>query len=449
MNTNPMQERPLQIEARPFSIYHALLFAFCFVVSAVGGTVSTLMSVYLPVVVRELLGDRNPAELNTISGYINALFIFGWAFGGFAWGLISDTIGRKKALLSAVACYSLFTFLTAFMPVWESLVVCRFFSGFGVGGVLVVSFTLVSEVWPPRSKAIFTGILSIAFPVGIFSAGAINYVVASWRQGFYIGAIPLTLALVGIWLLQESQKWSEHQQQKAENNRVNGLTFSKAHRHNLIFGSILFGTMLIGLWAIFLWLPTWVQTLVTTGDAQKERGLSMMFLGMGGLTGGFLSGWLVNLLGLRRSMIACFAVCAVLSALLFKTNTHFSALVSIEIAVLALFFGASQGVLSAYIPQLFQTPIRATATGFCFNIGRLFTATAVLFVGVLVTTLGGFGNALFLFSLVFLVGLLVVWFVKEQPVVHQDAILSKMAVEQNTAPVLERHRIMFIKTKDQ
>jgi predicted MFS family arabinose efflux permease len=188
--------------------------------------------------------------------------------------------------------------------------------------------------------------------------------------------------------------------------------------------------MLIGLWAIFSWLPTWVQSIVTTADAQKERGLSMMFLGMGGLTGGFFSGWLVNSLGLRRSLIACFAVCAVLSFLLFKTNTRFSTIVYMEITALALAFGASQGVLSAYIPQLFQTSIRATATGFCFNIGRLFTATAVLFVGVLVTSLGGFGNALFLFSLVFVVGLLVVVFVKEQPSNKATATTTTSALQE-------------------
>jgi MFS-type transporter involved in bile tolerance (Atg22 family) len=103
-----------------------------------------------------------------------------------------------------------------------------------------------------------------------------------------------------------------------------------------------------------------------------------------------------------------------MSFILFKTNTTFSAAVYAEIIILALFFGASQGVLSAYIPQLFSTGIRATATGFCFNIGRIFTATAVLFVGVLVSTLGGYGNALIIFSLVFIVGLLVVIFVREK-----------------------------------
>lgn len=409
-----MPEQTIHSERQTYSIAHVLLFTLCFVASAIGGTVSTLMSVYLPVAVRELLGDRNAAELNTISGYINALFIFGWAFGGFAWGVISDRLGRKTALLLAIACYGLFTFLTAFMPSWEGILACRFFSGFGVGGVLVVSFTLLSEVWPEQSKAIFTGILSIAFPVGIFSAGAINYLVAAWRQGFYIGLLPLLLALLGIWLVQESPKW-QLQKSKTAGGAETVSLFSNTHKRNLIVGAVTFGAMLIGLWAIFSWLPTWVQSIVPTADAQKERGLSMMFLGMGGLTGGFFSGWMVNLLGLRRSLITCFAVCAVLSFLLFKTNAHFGPVVYLEIAVLALAFGASQGVLSAYIPQLFQTPIRATATGFCFNIGRLVTATAVLFVGVLVTALGGFGNALFLFSLVFVAGLLAVLFFKDQP----------------------------------
>jgi hypothetical protein len=39
-------------------------------------------------------------------------------------------------------------------------------------------------------------------------------------------------------------------------------------------------------------------------------------------------------------------------------------------------------------------------------VGRLFTATAVFFVGALVTLLGGYGNTLFIFSFIFLIGLL-------------------------------------------
>jgi MFS family permease len=394
--------------------YRVVLFVICFFSTALGGSVSTLMSVYLPVVVKDLQGTVPADEINAISGYINAIFIFGWAFGGFTWGVISDKMGRKKALLLAIGSYGVFTILTGLMPTWWGVLLCRFFSGFGVGGVLVTSITLVSEVWPAKSKAVIIGILSIAFPVGIFSAGLINLIVSSWRSGFLVGVVPLTLALIGALVLNESENWLNYRNDIA--NRENPLNklLSKNHRRELIVGSLTFGTMLIGLWAIFSWLPTWVQSLITDHDAAKERGLSMMCMGMGGLTGGFFSGWLVNLLSIRRSMVICFAVCAGMSFILFKTNTTFSTAVYVEIIILALFFGASQGVLSAYIPQLFSTGIRATATGFCFNIGRIFTATAVLFVGVLVSTLGGYGNALFIFSLVFIVGLLVVIFGHEK-----------------------------------
>lgn len=398
-------------KAKVNSVTLVSLFVICFLSTAFGGAVSTLMSVYLPVVVKDLQVTNDPVELASISAYINSLFIFGWALGGFSWGLISDKIGRKTALLLAIGSYGLFTILTGVSPNWISLVSCRFLSGFGVGGVMVVSVTLLSEVWPERTRAVFIGIVSIAFPVGIFSAGAINFFVTSWRQGFFIGSIPVLLAIVGFWLIAESDSWLQHKSAKANLFQAPDRLFSDDNRKALIAGSVIFGTMLIGLWAIFSWMPTWIQSLIP-GDAHKERGLSMMLLGMGGLTGGFFSGWVVNIFGLRRSLIACFAICAVLSFVLFKTNSSFSPAIYAEIAVMALFFGVSQGTLSVYIPSLFPTGTRASATGFCFNIGRLFTAAAVLFVGVLVNVLGGYGNSLFIFSLVFVAGLIVVVFIK-------------------------------------
>lgn len=413
---------------RKISLYHIILFAICFLSTAFGGTVSTLMSVYLPVVVKDLAGNKNPKEINDISAFVNAVFIFGWAFGGFAWGIICDRIGRKKSLLLSIAFYGIFTIFTGMMQNWWGIVICRFLSGFGVGGVLVVTVILMSEVWPQRSKAIYIGILSIGFPIGIFSAGLINYIVAYWRVGFFIGFIPLFISIIGIFLLKDSPSWQAHHAEKVKTGVLKASAFARDNRRSLIFGSVIFGSMLIGMWAIFSWLPTWVQSLITDSDAQKERGLSMMFMGMGGLLGGFLSGWLVNLAGVRKSMLICFSVCALFSFILFKTNTTFSNIIYVEIAVLALFFGGSQGVLSVYIPHLFPTGIRAAATGFCFNVGRLFTASAVLFIGILVTTLGGYGNSIFIFSLVFVVGLLVVIFTKSQPDEY-----SNTANEINTA----------------
>lgn len=400
------------------SVNLILLFIICFAGNMFGGVVSTLMSVYLPVVVKELQGSQSQTQLNDISAYINSLFIFGWAAGGFLWGIISDRTGRKNSLLLSIACFGIFAMLTGIMHNWWGVVVCRFMSGFGTGGLLVVSFTLISEVWPEKTRAVITGILSISVPIGIFSAGLINYLVASWRQGFMIGIIPLVVAILGFWLIDESELWLNERTGSSQLQKPSNRLFDPKNTKALLTGSIIFGTMLIGLWAIFSWMPTWIQSLLST-DAHKEGGLSMMCLGMGGLTGGFFSGWLVNFAGLRKSLITCFAVCSVVAFILFKTNNTFSTIIYGEIALLALFFGASQGILSLYIPLLFPTGIRASATGFCFNIGRLFTGAAVLTVGVLVTALGGYSNALFIFSFIFIIGLLAVVLIKNiEPKTH-------------------------------
>jgi MFS family permease len=400
-------------EIETITAYHWLLFAICFLANVFGGTVSVLMSVYLPLAVNDLLGKVEGEQLNYMSAYVNSIFIFGWAIGGMIWGFISDRMGRAQSLVLSIGSFGLFAMLTGFTDSWTLVMVCRFLSGFGVGGVLVITPTLLSEVWPERTRSIFIGILSIGFPVGIFSAGLIDLFVTNWNQAFLVGIIPFCLAILAISQVQESQEWREMKTQVPGSERERTVLFGKKHRNDLILASVAFGTMLIGLWAIFLWVPTWVQTLLVDLDGRHERGIAMMMLGGGGLAGGFFSGWLTNAIGHRRAMMVCFGGCSIMSFLLFKLNISLTLVTYFEITLLSIFFGASQGVLSSYIPGLFPPSIRATATGFCFNIGRFVTGSVVFFVGALVTNLGGYGNAIFVFSLVFILGLIATFFSKE------------------------------------
>src|SRR5690606_33897291 len=148
-------------------------------------------------------------------------------------------------------------------------------------------------------------------------------------------------------------------------------------------------------------------------DGQQQRGLLMMLLGGGGIVGGIVGGFLANALGRRRSLLIAFAGAFVASFLLFKTNDAFTPVIYAEAALLALFFGISQGILTAYVPELFPTAVRSTATGVCFNAGRVVTAAAVFFVGVLVPVLGGYGNAVFVFSLTYVLGFVATLFGEE------------------------------------
>ncbi|MGN6803927.1 MAG: MFS transporter [Ginsengibacter sp.] len=391
----------------------AIAFAFCYISIMFSGISTILMSVYLPVAVKDLLGNVTDERMNTISAYINSIFIFGTMFGGFAWGYICDKIGRSKSVILSTALYAIFTFLTAFSSSWLLAGVYRFITGFGIGGVLVTTNILIAELWPAKKRAIALGIVSAAMPVGFIVAGVLNNVIQDWRNAFLSGIIPLITAVIGLFILPEPASWSKANAmvRQEENSRL----FSKNQRRNLIEGSVVFGAMLIGLWAVFSWAPTWVQSVTPDQvKANELRGTTMIVLSFSGLVGSVVSGWIVNRLGMRNTMTLCFIVSFIMTAIVFKLNHSVTTATFIEMSVLTFFFGISQGALSVYIPSLFPMAIRASATGFCFNVGRLFTATVVFFIGALVLFLGGYGNAIFTFSFIFLVGSLFTMLSKEK-----------------------------------
>jgi predicted MFS family arabinose efflux permease len=396
-----------------FQKYKRALFLVCFLSSLFGGTVSTLMSVYLPDAIKDLLHDTNAQHTDDISATINAVFIFGWTAGGIIWGIFCDTLGRKKSFVYATLCYGVFTILTGLAPSWLTVVLCRFISGFGIGGVLVITTMLISEGYQEKKRAVLLGILSISIPVGIFSAGLLTYFVSQWRWAFLVGAVPVILSGLAAVFFTESEKWVNAK--KRENEAIDNLNqlFSKDNSKNLIMGSLVFGAALIGLWATFSWLPFWIQNLVSGTTGQKERGLAMMTMGGGGLLGGFISGWVVHALGLKRTLLICFGASFILAFILFKLTTTLSPLAYLQIAFITIFFGMSQGALSMYIPELFPVSLSATATGVCFNLGRIITGIAVFFIGSLVVMLGGYGNAIFYFDFVFLIGFVITLFNKQ------------------------------------
>jgi len=387
----------------------AAAFIICFISILFSGITSMLMSVYLPVAVKDMLGNVDDKNFENISAYVNAIFIFGGMFGGFAWGFICDRIGRSKAVMLSTACYGVFTLLTANSSSWFIVSVYRFLTGFGVGGVIVTTNILIAELWPEKNRAVALGIVGVGMPIGFVFAGLMNNLVNDWHRAFITGIVPVLLSIIATIALPEPKQWDNRKQDK-EYDTLNKKIFSTLYRKNLVTGSLIFGTMLIGLWAIFQWAPTWVQSITDAAKAQQQRGMTMMILAGGGIIGSCASGWIVNAMGLRKTMMMCFAACFVMTFVVFKLNTSVTTATFIEMAVLAFFFGISQGALSVYIPALFPTIIKASATGFCFNIGRLFTGLVVFFIGALEGLLGGYGNAVFIFSFIFIAGLAVTFF---------------------------------------
>jgi MFS family permease len=390
--------------------------AVCLLSNVFAGMLATLMSAYLPDSVRDLTGATDPRTVSHVGAYVGSLFLAGWACGGVGFGWAADRLGRARVFSAAVLLFGVATLVASQSSSWPMLVACRLVTGVGIGGTMVVSAILVAEGWHERARAIAMGFLGVAFPVGIIAAGAVSYRVPGWRSGFLVGILPLVLGLVSIAIARDSEHWMADRDARRRSRDVSPFTrlVSHANRRNFLLGATIFGTMSVGLWATFSWLPAWAQDLAgASASGQRLRGLLMMVLGGGGIVGGALSGFVANAIGRRNTLLLSFAGSLLASAVLLLTNAAVSPIVFAETALLALFFGISQGTLGAYIPELFPIDVRATATGVCFNVGRIVTAVAVFFIGVLVPLLGGYGRAIFAFSTMYAFGLLAVWYGRE------------------------------------
>lgn len=365
------------------------------------------MAAYLPDAVAELAGSGDSVTVGRVGAYIGSLFLVGWAAGGITFGLLADRLGRARTFTAAVILFSAATLLASISPTWPALVACRLLSGAGIGGTMVVSAILIAEAFAERARAIALGFLGVVYPIGIITAGAVSYSIPNWRTGLLVGIAPLLLALIGARLIRDEPAWQAARSETPHSQRRSelGTLISPAHRADFLLGATIFGAMSVGLWATFSWLPAWAESLMAPGaGGQQERGVLVMVLGMGGIVGGALSGFLANRFGRRGTLLFSFAGAFVASMILFLANSTFTQAVFVQTAVLALFFGISQGTLTVYIPELFPTGVRATATGICFNMGRIVTSVAVFFVGVLVPILGGYGTSLSVFSGMYLIG---------------------------------------------
>ncbi|HLF64591.1 MAG TPA: MFS transporter [Saprospiraceae bacterium] len=380
--------------------YLLFLFVICFAGVTFGAMDSVLAPAYLPEILRDM-GSAGDAETAArVGAWINFSFLAGGSVGGILLSFISDRIGCRKVLALSLLLYGAGSGLGIYAPNWELLAVTRFLVGTGVGAALVVTVVMIANAWT-KASAVALGILSVAYPVGIILSGIITTNVDEWRTAFLIGAIPALLALPVYLLTQETIM------PKVEGQSSRRVSFA-SYQGKLISGILVYGSMLIGLWAAFSWLPTWVQSLNddTVAVGLSERGTAVILLGLGGLMGGIISGWLSNTFSAWRVQALCFIICLLLSLFLFKLNLTYSMWVLVGSGLLGFTFGVSQGVLNIFIPALFPVEIRAGATGLCFHTGRIFTAIAVFFVGAWAIALGGYGNAIFTFSLVYVIGLM-------------------------------------------
>ena len=384
-------------------------------------------------------------------GYSTAIFVAGWATGGLIFGAVGDRIGRAKTLTLTVLLYSVCTGLSALSQGVVDFSIYRFITGLGVGGVFGLSVALIADSLPDRARPHALGLLQSLSAVGNVTAGTIAVVVgylettsirpgSAWRYMFVIGALPAFLCVFLQMRLKEPERWVKAR----EDGRLSGARFGSyaslfgeaRWRKPALLGMMLCVAGVVGLWGVGFFSPELVGDVIgrllkaenvpteqVPGQRLMWTGINMIMQNIGAFLGMMVFTRLAQVHG-RKPVFAAAFICAFFSTVaVFKFLSqpwHIFVLVPIMgFCQLALFAG-----FAIYLPELFPTRLRSTGTSFCYNVGRFIAASGPFTLGLLQAKLAAgavtaeakleaFRNACCWVSLVFLVGLVALFFLSE------------------------------------
>jgi len=368
---------------------------------------------------QELLGVQSDAAVGQWMGIVTALFLVGAALGGVLFGWLGDRFGRVRAMALSVLVYSVFTGLCFFAKAAWQLAAMRFVASLGMGGEWALGVALVMECWPDVRRPLLAGAIGAASNVGfalIAVLGAFFPVRPdSWRWVMLAGAAPAVLTFFIRLFVPESQRWKDSVE-CAGPTRTSPLreVFSPPLLRMTLLGIALASIALIGTWGSVQWIPLWVDKL-TGGQLPRAKAWSQIFSAGGAVVGGFLGAWVAGQVGRRPAYFTLCLGSLILCATLFRVPHAYGATMLLLIFAVGCFTAAFYGWLPLYLPELFPTRARTTGQGIGYNAGRIIAAVGALTSGQLVKEVykGDYARMMATITLVYVVGMVVIWFAPE------------------------------------
>jgi MFS transporter, SHS family, sialic acid transporter len=387
----------------------------------------------------ELMGADSAEHIGVWLGAITAVFLVGAAAGGLLFGYLGDRVGRVRAMVWSVFTYAVFSGLCGFAESPWQLAVLRFIASLGMGGEWSLGVALVMEIWPARSRPMLAGLIGAASNVGfllialvglamaqfigaaadglrwlgISEDGVIKLIAADqsgWRLLMFVGATPALLTFFVRIFVPESTRW-QHAAQSGPPARISEI-FKSGVLHKTVLGTCLGAIALLGTWGSIQWAPSWADKI--SGGAPAARSYTQICSAIGAIIGCLLSGYFAEWLSRRLSYfmlsLGSLLVCVYLFRMPMEFDSEFLLLIGLAGALTAGFYGW----LPLYLPELFPTRIRATGQGFAFNFGRVLAAAGTLASGRLLKEFNeDYARTGAITSLVYLLGLVLIWFCPE------------------------------------
>jgi MFS family permease len=410
----------------------------------------------------ELVGSQaTDAEIGNWLGAIIAVFLIGAAAGGMLFGWLGDRVGRVKAMVWSVAVYSVFSGLCAFAAAPWHLAVLRFIAALGMGGEWALGVALVMEIWPGSKRPMLAGLIGAAANVGyliIAFAGLalasltavlrdgladlgmteerVNYFMGTdnsgWRILMLLGASPALLTFLIRLFVPESERW-RHAAANSPSVRLADI-FAPSLLRKTLLGTMLGALALIGTWGSVQWMPSWAGRLVAeeqkavveaaadpaaakaAGDrlAAQARSKTQIAMSSGAIVFTILAAFLADWFSRRWAYFGLSLAALLACQYLFRSGLDYGGLFLMWVFLVGGVTASFYGWLPLYLPELFPTRVRATGQGFAFNSGRVLAAGGTLLSGWLLANFGGdYARMCAVISLVYVVGLVAIWFCPE------------------------------------
>ncbi|MNM78696.1 putative sialic acid transporter [compost metagenome] len=333
-----------------------------------------LLTIALPVIRQDLgltIGE---------AGMLASATLLGIGFSSITTGWYSDNFGRRKALLASLISFGALTMLVASTGNWYLLLLLRFLSGLGLGGVWGIVSAYIAETWPLQHRARATGFVLSSFPVGAsIAAMAGKAFLPDWQMLFLAAGISTLIPVLYIWLfVPESPEWKAQKAGAA----TSAEPVAKASVREIFAPDLLRLTLLgtaaascsvIGFWGASTWLPTYLV---------QERGLEigmmahfMMILNIGAFIGINAFGVFADRIGKRNATLLSLLGSAVMLAIYALTTDN---QVLFWLGPVYAFFYAFASLFASYFSALYPVRVRTIGAGFCFNFGRGLAAFAPL-----------------------------------------------------------------------
>jgi MFS family permease len=354
-----------------------------------------------------------------------ALFLVGWGLS-FLWGPLADRYGRTKVLAGTILMYAVFTGAAALSQnIWE-LAIFRLLAGMGIGGEWSLAGTYVAEAWPEDRRKMGAGYLQTGYYFGFFIAAALNYTIGArfgWRAMFLCGLPPVILSLLIARYVSEPERWQQTEAyEHAAHIKPRPLRdiFKPEYRRKTIVNTGLLTVAIIGLWAGSVYEPTAVIAIAkrlgkAAAEGTKLSSIATALLSVGTIIGCLAAPILCERWGRKKTLAFYFAGMGVCIFFTFGMAFYWANGLEAFIAGLFVlgFFGGNFAIFTLWLPEQYDTSVRATAFAFSTSFGRFLGAGANFAVGAMVHSMGTIGTPVAYTAIAFGLGILLVPFATE------------------------------------